>query len=128
MIGAKQALFSMLFVSMLVFVGLVVFSQTLSRTMRSGIDEGLINIATQNRLVVEEKLKGRFAGLEMLASITGMPHDRETVVASIVQQNESLRQYRKLGAVSVLGEHFLVISSMKASTLCCSIPSVARSW
>ena len=99
----KQALFSMVLVSMLVFVALAVFSHTLYRTLRSGVDEELIHIATQGRQVFEEKIKGRFAGLSMLASSLGVDNG-EATMATIIEQNESLRQYTRLGAVSVLGE------------------------
>ena len=63
MIERKQALFSMALVSLLVFSGLALFSHALNQTLRSGIDEELMNIAMQSRLVFEEKIKGRFAGL-----------------------------------------------------------------
>ena len=104
MIERKQALFSMALVSLLVFSGLALFSHALNQTLRSGIDEELMNIAMQSRLVFEEKIKGRFVGLQMLASSMGAGNS-EAVMASIIKQNESLRQYRKLGAISVLGEH-----------------------
>ena len=76
----------------------------LIQALRGGIDEELMNIAVQSRLVFEEKIKGRFVGLQMLASSMGAGNS-EAVMASIIKQNESLRQYRKLGAISVLGEH-----------------------
>ena len=104
MIERKQALFSMALVSLLVFSGLALFSHALNQTLRSGIDEELMNIAMQSRLVFEEKIKGRFAGLQMLASSMGAGN-RDAVMGAIIKQNESLSQYRKLGAISVLGEH-----------------------
>ena len=91
-------------VSLLVFSGLALFSHALNQTLRSGIDEELMNIAMQSRLVFEEKIKGRCAGLQMLASSMGAGN-RDAVMGAIIKQNESLRQYRKLGAISVLGEH-----------------------
>ena len=56
MIERKQALFSMALVSLLVFSGLALFSHALNQTLRSGIDEELMNIAMQSRLVFEEKI------------------------------------------------------------------------
>ena len=104
MIERKQALFSMALVSLLVFSGLALFSHALNQALRGGIDEELMNIAVQSRLVFEEKIKGRFVGLQMLASSMGAG-DSDTVMAAIIKQNEPLRQYWKLGAVSVNGEH-----------------------
>ena len=104
MIERNQALVSMAVVSLLVFSGLAIFSHALNLTLRGGIDEELINIATQTRQVFEEKIKGRFLGLQMLASSIGGGNS-EAVMATLISQNEPLRQYRKLGAVSVLGEH-----------------------
>ena len=49
MIERNQALVSMAVVSLLVFSGLAIFSHALNLTLRGGIDEELINIATQTR-------------------------------------------------------------------------------